>query len=234
MARSISSWERTLESLSSEAGQAGIRVSVVKGLRNTQSDSHRLQLYKAEPSEARDYQEPGTGTGVHTMISHIQLIWPLAFCVAGISGDIIMTQSPPSVVSGTGPDCNHHLYGQSKHQQREGTKLRLSRENSQPKLTLLPPSPEQVNAKGTATLVCLANHFCPDELEVQWKKDGTVISDGVQTSNYLRASDSTNSVSNLLTLSGSDSESNARLSCALTHVTLPSPLSKSIRRSECM
>ncbi|GCC17178.1 hypothetical protein chiPu_0022259 [Chiloscyllium punctatum] len=29
------------------------------------------------------------------MISHIQLIWPLAFCVTGISGDIIMTQSPP-------------------------------------------------------------------------------------------------------------------------------------------
>ncbi|XP_072429437.1 immunoglobulin kappa light chain-like [Chiloscyllium punctatum] len=115
-----------------------------------------------------------------------------------------------------------------------GTKLRLSRENSQPKLTLLPPSPEQVNAKGTATLVCLANHFYPDELEVQWKKDGAVISDGVQTSNYLRASDSTYSVSSLLTLSGSDWESNARFSCALTHVTLPSPLSKSIRRSECV
>ncbi|XP_072429398.1 immunoglobulin kappa light chain-like [Chiloscyllium punctatum] len=115
-----------------------------------------------------------------------------------------------------------------------GTKLRLSRENSQPKLTLLPPSPEQVNAKGTATLVCLANHFYPDELEVQWKKDGAVISDGVQTSNYLRASDSTYSVSSLLTLSGSDWESNAHFSCALTHVTLPSPLSKSIRRSECV
>ncbi|GCC49121.1 hypothetical protein chiPu_0033626, partial [Chiloscyllium punctatum] len=51
-------------------------------LRNTQSDSQRLQLYKAEPSEGRVYQEPGTGTGAHTMISHIQLIWPLAFCVA--------------------------------------------------------------------------------------------------------------------------------------------------------
>ncbi|XP_072429389.1 immunoglobulin kappa light chain-like [Chiloscyllium punctatum] len=115
-----------------------------------------------------------------------------------------------------------------------GTKLRLSRDNSQPKLTLLPPSHEQVDAKGTATLVCLANHFYPDELEVQWKKDGAVISDGVQTSNYLRASDSTYSVSSLLTLSGSDWESNARFSCALTHVTLPSPLSKSIRRSECV
>ncbi|GCC40545.1 hypothetical protein chiPu_0024866 [Chiloscyllium punctatum] len=62
---------------------------------NTQSDSHRLQLYKAETSEGRVYQEAGTGTGAHTMISHIQLIWPLAFCVAGISGDIIMSQSPP-------------------------------------------------------------------------------------------------------------------------------------------
>ncbi|GCC38808.1 hypothetical protein chiPu_0023314 [Chiloscyllium punctatum] len=36
------------------------------------------------------------------MISHIQLIWPLAFCVAGISGDIIMTQSPPLLSVGLG------------------------------------------------------------------------------------------------------------------------------------
>eukprot|EP00061_Rhincodon_typus_P009574 g33186.t1 len=59
-----------------------------------------------------------------------------------------------------------------------------SHERSQPKLTLLPLSPEQVQTKGTATLVCLANHFYPDELEVQWKKDGAVILDGVQTNNY--------------------------------------------------
>ncbi|XP_072429439.1 immunoglobulin kappa light chain-like [Chiloscyllium punctatum] len=261
------------------------------------------------------------------MISHIQLIWPLAFCVAGINGDIIMTQSPPVLSVGLGQTatltCKASqsirsylawfqqregqkpsllIYGATTRftgvsdrftgsgsgttftltisnvqnedvadyycQQRSsnprhsdtdlgkqraevfvqplhwelslwltfgpGTKLRLSRDNSQPKLTLLPPSPEQVDAKGTATLVCLANHFYPDELEVQWKKDGAVISDGVQTSNYLRASDSTYSVSSLLTLSGSDWESNAHFSCALTHVTLPSPLSKSIRRSECV
>ncbi|GCC45197.1 hypothetical protein chiPu_0029537, partial [Chiloscyllium punctatum] len=71
-------------------------------LRNTQSDSHRLQLYKAEPSEGKVYQEPGTRTGAHTMISHIQLIWPLAFCVAGISGNITMTQSPPVLSVGLG------------------------------------------------------------------------------------------------------------------------------------
>ncbi|XP_060686024.1 immunoglobulin kappa light chain-like [Hemiscyllium ocellatum] len=238
------------------------------------------------------------------MISHIQLIWPLAFCVAGISGDITMTQSPPVLSVGRGQTATLTCTASQSisssldwYQQREGQKpslliyyatnrftgvsdrftgsgsgtsftLKISnvqnedvadyycmqhsswplrsvkepiplpplkaRYKSQPKLTLLPPSPEQVNAKGTATLVCLANHFYPDELEVQWKKDGAVISDGVQTSNYLRASDSTYSVSSLLTLSGSDWESDARFSCALTHVTLPSPLSKSIRRSECV
>ncbi|NJI29946.1 hypothetical protein HBI98_22580, partial [Aeromonas veronii] len=115
----------------------------------------------------------------------------------------------------------------------KGTKLRLTRENSQPTLTLLPPSPEEVKTKGTATLVCLADHFYPDEVEVKWKKDGAAISNGVQTSNYLRASDNTYSVSSLLTLSGSDWESNARFSCALTHVSLSSPLSKSVRSSEC-
>ncbi|XP_067894199.1 immunoglobulin kappa light chain-like [Heterodontus francisci] len=116
----------------------------------------------------------------------------------------------------------------------KGTKLRLSREKSQPTLTLLPPSEEEVKAKGTATLVCLADHFYPDEVGVEWKKDGAVISAGVQTSNYLRASDSTYSVSSLLTLSGSDWESNARFSCALIHETLSSPLSKSVSRSECV
>ncbi|XP_072429440.1 immunoglobulin kappa light chain-like [Chiloscyllium punctatum] len=203
------------------------------------------------------------------MISHIQLIWPLAFCIAGINGDIIMSQSPPVLSVGLGQTATITCTASqnidndlSWYQQQEGQKPSLliygattrftgvserftgsgynieftltisnvqeldvgdyyCRENSQPKLTLLPPSTEQVDAKGTATLVCLANHFYPDELEVQWKKDGAVISDGVQTSNYLRASDSTYSVSSLLTLSGSDWESNARFSCALTHVIPP-------------
>ncbi|XP_067894202.1 immunoglobulin kappa light chain-like [Heterodontus francisci] len=278
------------------------------------------------------------------MISLIQLIWPLAFCVAGISGDAIMTQSPPALSVTLGQTatitCTAREYVSKYvqwYQQRDGqkptlliysattrctgtsdrftgsqqntkftltisnvqnedvadyycqngyntpytvrqsrtkssihtvpppvlrhptgtgraedivqplhwklsvwytfgkgTKLRLSREKSQPTLTLMPPSPEEVKAKGTATLVCLADHFYPDEVGVEWKKDGAAISAGVQTSNYLRASDSTYSVSSLLTLSGSDWESNARFSCALTHETLSSPLSKSVSRSECV
>ncbi|XP_072369013.1 immunoglobulin kappa light chain-like [Scyliorhinus torazame] len=246
------------------------------------------------------------------MISAIQLIWPLAFCIAGISGDIIMTQSPPVLSLSLGQTatitCTASQSVSSNvnwYQQREGQKpvpliyyatnrftgisdrftgsgsgtrftltisnvqnedvadyycqqhssfpytviqsltktpirteppplLTLpSRENSQPTLTLLPPSLEEVKTKDTATLVCLANHFYPDEVVVEWKKDGAVIADGVQTSNYLRASDNTYSVSSLLTLSGSAWESNARFSCALTHVSLSSALIKSIRRSEC-
>ncbi|XP_060686021.1 immunoglobulin kappa light chain-like [Hemiscyllium ocellatum] len=165
------------------------------------------------------------------MISPIQLVWPLAFCVAGISGDIVMTQSPPVLSVGLGQtatitctasqDITNDLswyqqregqkpslliyeatirntgvserftgsgYGNTftltisnvqneddagyyckQHNRRpctfgKGTNLRLNDQNSQPKLILLPPSLEQVNAKGTATLVCLANHFYPDEL----------------------------------------------------------------------
>nr|AES93011.1 immunoglobulin light chain [Squalus acanthias] len=224
----------------------------------------------------------------------------MAFCVAGISGDIIMTQSPPvlSVSQGqtatitctasssisyylawyqqkAGQKPSLLIYGAttrftgtserftgsqqsntftltiSKVQTEDvadyycqqtysspitfgkGTKLRLSRGKSQPTLTLLPPSPEEVTTKGTATLVCLADHFCPDAVGVEWKKDGATISAGVQTSDYLRASDNTYSVSSLLTLSGSDRESNASFSCALTHETLSSPLSKSVSRAEC-
>ncbi|XP_072369012.1 immunoglobulin kappa light chain-like [Scyliorhinus torazame] len=276
------------------------------------------------------------------MISATQLIWPLAFCIAGISGDITMTQSPPVLslslgqtatiicTASQGIDNNIAWYQQREGQKPalliyeastrftgisdrftgsgSGTRFTLTisnvqnedvadyycqqyqsypytviqsltktpihtfpppglthptvlvkevpqnglpeiqiintdtyidtdlipgRENSQPTLTLLPPSLEEVKTKGTATLVCLANHFYPDEVVVEWKKDDAAISDGVQTSNYLRASDNTYSVSSLLTLSGSAWESNARFSCALTHVSLSSALSKSIRRSEC-
>ncbi|GCC18761.1 hypothetical protein chiPu_0022133, partial [Chiloscyllium punctatum] len=101
-------------------------------LRNTQSDSHRLQLYKAEPSEGRVYQGTGTGTGAHTMISHIQLIWPLAFCVAGISGDIIMTQTPPVLSVGLGQTATLTCTASQSvgsalawYQQREGQKPSL-------------------------------------------------------------------------------------------------------------
>uniref|UniRef100_UPI00398F2071 immunoglobulin lambda-1 light chain-like n=1 Tax=Pristiophorus japonicus TaxID=55135 RepID=UPI00398F2071 len=231
------------------------------------------------------------------MISPIQLIWPLAFCVAGISGDIIMTQSPPvlSVSEGqtatitctasasvsssyvhwyqqkagqkptlliyyattrfTGTSdrftgsyqsntftlsisnvqsedvavyycgqgcpsdvsaCLSHVTEQEFHQQHRTLPqcpahfphpLTTFLQKTPPTLTLLPPSPEEVTTKGTATLVCLADHFYPDAVEVEWKKDGATISAGVQTSDYLRASDNTYSVSSLLTLSGSDWES---------------------------
>ncbi|GCC33278.1 hypothetical protein chiPu_0011747 [Chiloscyllium punctatum] len=237
------------------------------------------------------------------MISNVQQIWPLALFITGISGDIIMNQSPPVLFVRLGQTATINCTASQDvsddvnwYQQREGqkpsllisdanyrytgvperfigsqsginftltisnvqeedvadyycmqdysvpqtlsfgkgTKLQLNRARSQPKLILLPPSLEQVKAKSAATLMCLVNHFYPAELNVQWKKDGAIISDGVQTSNYLRASDSTYSLSSLLTLSRSDWESNVRLSCDVTHVTLSSHLSRSIRRSECV
>ncbi|GCC16325.1 hypothetical protein chiPu_0022558 [Chiloscyllium punctatum] len=66
------------------------------------------------------------------MISHIQLIWPLAFCVAGISGDIIMSQSPPVLSVGLGQTAtitcksSEDASGEvSWYQQREGQKPSL-------------------------------------------------------------------------------------------------------------
>ncbi|GCC46564.1 hypothetical protein chiPu_0030963, partial [Chiloscyllium punctatum] len=66
------------------------------------------------------------------MVSHIQLIWPLAFCVTGISGDIIMTQSPPVLPVGLGQTAtltcksSQSASGDvSWYQQREGQKPSL-------------------------------------------------------------------------------------------------------------
>ncbi|GCC41150.1 hypothetical protein chiPu_0025259, partial [Chiloscyllium punctatum] len=91
-----------------------------------------LKLYKAEPSEGKVYQGPDTGTGAHTMISHIQLIWPLAFCVTGISGDITMSQSPPVLSVGLGQTATITCTASqsvsnyvSWYQQRDGQKPSL-------------------------------------------------------------------------------------------------------------
>ncbi|GCC46602.1 hypothetical protein chiPu_0030918, partial [Chiloscyllium punctatum] len=76
-------------------------------LRNTQSDSHRLQLYKAEPSEGRVYQEAGT----HHDFTHPADLAPGILHRRYQWGHIHEPVSP-GAVSETGTVCNHHLYGQ--------------------------------------------------------------------------------------------------------------------------
>ncbi|GCC43298.1 hypothetical protein chiPu_0027572 [Chiloscyllium punctatum] len=66
------------------------------------------------------------------MISLIQLIWPLAFCVTGISGDITMSQSPPVLSVGLGHTATITCTASESvsnyvhwYQQREGHKPSL-------------------------------------------------------------------------------------------------------------
>nr|AFM89107.1 immunoglobulin light chain [Callorhinchus milii] len=114
----------------------------------------------------------------------------------------------------------------------KGTKLSLK--NSQgPSVTVLPPSPDQITAKGKATLVCLVNDFIPGAVEVEWTVDGGTRSEGVETSAIKQQADNTYSVSSYLTLPTSEWESHDLYSCVVKHESLTIPLEKSIARSSC-
>nr|AFM85980.1 Ig lambda-like chain, V-C region [Callorhinchus milii] len=115
----------------------------------------------------------------------------------------------------------------------KGTELVLNRDVAKPVLTLLPPSTEEIS-KGTATLLCLANHFSPNTLQLVWQKDMVTVTDGVKTSGSVTGSDHSYSVSSTLTLPAQVWASDARFSCVVTHESLMGPLTQTIRATECV
>ncbi|XP_043572005.1 immunoglobulin lambda-1 light chain-like [Chiloscyllium plagiosum] len=115
-----------------------------------------------------------------------------------------------------------------------GTKLTvLTREATRPSVSLLPPSPDQISADDTATLVCLVNHFFPGSVEVSWSVDGETTDSGVQTTQAVRGTDQTYSVSSYLTLTAAQWNSHEVYTCGVTHESLASQLKQSIKRSGC-
>ncbi|XP_067862383.1 immunoglobulin lambda-1 light chain-like [Heptranchias perlo] len=115
-----------------------------------------------------------------------------------------------------------------------GTKLTcLTRETSSPSVSLLPPASDQISAAKAATLVCLVNNFFPGSVEVSWSVDGKITDTGVQTTQAVRDTDQTYSLSSYLTLSATDWNSHQVYTCGVTHESLGSQLKQSIERSAC-
>ncbi|XP_057267365.1 immunoglobulin lambda-1 light chain-like [Pezoporus wallicus] len=100
-----------------------------------------------------------------------------------------------------------------------------------PSVYLFPPSSEQLQAENKATLVCLLGDFYPGSVQVTWTADGRTLSDGADTSQAVRQSNSKYMASSYLTLSASDWNKYNSYSCKVTHEA--GDVEKSLNRSEC-
>ncbi|MGH0123619.1 UNVERIFIED_CONTAM: hypothetical protein FKN15_050221 [Acipenser sinensis] len=104
---------------------------------------------------------------------------------------------------------------------------------STPSLILLGASSDELKEKKQATLVCLVEHFFPYTVSVSWKVDGTVTTTGVKTGKPQPRADNSFDMSSYLTLSESEWTTYKNFACEVTHQTLPTPASKSFKKSDC-
>ncbi|XP_023576680.1 Ig lambda-1 chain V regions MOPC 104E/RPC20/J558/S104 isoform X3 [Octodon degus] len=119
---------------------------------------------------------------------------------------------------------NHWVFG-------GGTKLTvLGQPKSAPAVTLFPPSPEELQ-NNKATLVCLMNNFYPGTVTVNWKADGTTVTQGVETTQPSKQSDNKYMASSYLSMTPAQWSSYQRVSCKVTHDG--STVEKSLAPAEC-
>uniref|UniRef100_A0A286XJE0 Ig-like domain-containing protein n=1 Tax=Cavia porcellus TaxID=10141 RepID=A0A286XJE0_CAVPO len=112
-----------------------------------------------------------------------------------------------------------------------GTKLTvLGQPKFAPTVSLFPPSYEELQ-DNKATVVCLLNSFYPGSVTVNWKADGNIITQGVQTTQPARQSDNKYMASSYLTLTPDQWRSHQRVTCQVTHEA--GNVEKSVAPSEC-
>ncbi|NXH04244.1 IGL1 protein, partial [Loxia leucoptera] len=100
-----------------------------------------------------------------------------------------------------------------------------------PTVHLFPPSPEEMESQGKATLVCLMENFYPRTVTVEWVADGNTISSGVETSQPQQQSNSQYMASSYLSLDATKWQSYNYVSCKVRHVA--GNVEKTVNRSEC-
>nr|1PG7_W Chain W, murine antibody 6A6 Fab fragment [Mus musculus]1PG7_Y Chain Y, murine antibody 6A6 Fab fragment [Mus musculus] len=105
---------------------------------------------------------------------------------------------------------NHWVFG-------GGTKLTvLGQPKSSPSVNLFPPSSEELKTK-KATLVCTITEFYPGAVRVDWKADGTPVTQGDETTQPSKQSNNKYMASSYLTLTAEAWESHSSYSCHVTH-----------------
>ncbi|KAF7473542.1 Hypothetical predicted protein [Marmota monax] len=112
-----------------------------------------------------------------------------------------------------------------------GTRLTvLGQPKAGPSLTLFPPSSEELQSN-KATLVCLINDFYPGAVTVNWKKDGTKVTQGVQNTQPSKQTNNKYMASSYLTLTAEEWKSHNSFTCQVTHEG--STVEKSVSPAQC-
>ncbi|XP_078523968.1 immunoglobulin lambda-1 light chain-like isoform X6 [Lissotriton helveticus] len=114
-----------------------------------------------------------------------------------------------------------------------GTQLNvLSGETRAPSLSIFPPSQEEVE-KNKATVVCLLQDFYPASLDVTWKVDGQIFTNGVEKSRATKQSENNLFMaSSYLSLPLMDWSAEKTVTCQVTHQG--KTIEKSVKKSECV
>nr|AAA39434.1 immunoglobulin lambda-chain [Mus musculus musculus] len=112
-----------------------------------------------------------------------------------------------------------------------GTKLTvLSQPKTSPSVTLFPPSSEELETN-KATLVCTISDFYPGVVTVDWKADGTPVTQGVETTQPSKQNNNKYMASSYLTLTAKAWETHSSYSCQVTHEG--HTVEKSLSRADC-
>ncbi|XP_071065772.1 uncharacterized protein [Dasypus novemcinctus] len=85
-----------------------------------------------------------------------------------------------------------------------------------PQVSVFPPSPEELKTN-KATLVCLITGFYPGAVDVKWKRDGSDITQGVQTTKPSKQTDNKYAASSYLTLTPPEWRNADQYICQVTH-----------------
>uniref|UniRef100_A0A8C6AD18 Ig-like domain-containing protein n=1 Tax=Marmota marmota marmota TaxID=9994 RepID=A0A8C6AD18_MARMA len=82
-------------------------------------------------------------------------------------------------------------------------------------LTLFPPSSEELQSN-KATLVCLINDFYPGVVTLDWKRDGTKVTQDVQNTQPSKQTNNKYMASSYLTVTADKSKSHNSYTCQVT------------------
>ncbi|XP_047418410.1 immunoglobulin lambda-1 light chain-like isoform X2 [Sciurus carolinensis] len=112
-----------------------------------------------------------------------------------------------------------------------GTKVTvLGQPKAVPSVTLFPPSSEELQTN-KATLVCLINDFYPGDVTVTWKRDGTKVTQGVETTRPSKQTNNKYMASSYLTVTPDQWNSHGTFTCQVTHEG--STVEKSVSPAQC-